>query len=188
MNESQQAGIVIFAVLGLIAFIIILIISAIRSANIASKQHKQKMNDMKAKEFGTFKHIVGLPIPENVMCQVYYCEDKLSIVGGGSTFNLSLDKIRDMTTATDIEIQKAYVSSVGGAVAGGLLFGPLGAIVGGRAKKKETKQVTVYFVITYDKDGKPEYISFDTAGSFKANKFISLFKQRPQVTRAAVEL
>lgn len=48
-----------------------------------------------------------------------------------------------MCIKTDKEIQQQYVSSVGGAVGGAVLFGPLGAITGGRAKKKTVKEVYI---------------------------------------------
>ncbi|MEH2944892.1 hypothetical protein VSQ32_19130 [Lachnospiraceae bacterium KK002] len=58
-------------------------------------------------------------------------------------FELEKSKITDMCIKTDKEIQQQYVSSVGGAVGGAVLFGPLGAITGGRAKKKTVKEVYI---------------------------------------------
>lgn len=151
-------------------------------------EKKAKLKQLKAKEHGVFKHTIGLPLPENTLCDVYYGEDKIIISGGGSTFNLLLSKINDITITTDDEIQKAYVSSAGGAVAGGLLFGPLGALVGGRAKQKKINQITNFLVITYEKDDEPNYISFDTTNNFKAIKIVSLFQKRPKTNQKVVEL
>ena len=51
---------------------------------------------------------------------------------------------------------------MGGAVAGGVIFGPLGAIIGGRAKNKKVKTVTQYLIITYTgENGELKYIGFD---------------------------
>ena len=55
------------------------------------------------------------------------------------TFKLLKEKITDVTMTNDIEIQKNNVSSIGGAVSGAILFGALGAIIGGRAKNKKVK-------------------------------------------------
>ena len=64
-----------------------------------------------------------------------------------------------MNLSTSTEIESAYISSVGGAVAGAALFGPLGALVGGRTKEKKVKKVEHYMIFTYLKDGRIDYIS-----------------------------
>ena len=185
----MQIAKIMSAIFGLCVLLLVIVIIRISKArNKAQQQHNIKMKELAATEEVTLKHTVGLPLAENTWCTVFYCEDKIVIIGGGTTFNLSFDKINDITMTTDVEIQKAYISSVGGAVAGGLLFGPLGAIVGGRTKKKESRQVTKYLIITYIKDEKTEYISFDATENFKAGKLITLFKQRPQVQKATIEL
>ncbi|MEK4403439.1 hypothetical protein MKZ26_03210 [Sporosarcina sp. FSL K6-6792] len=175
----------------LLAFIIFCVFMAVKSSkSIKAKRliHLRKMGELNAKEHGLLKHVVGLPLPENVICDVYYREDKITIEGGGSIFNLSFSKINDMVLTTDVEIQKAYVSSAGGAVAGGMIFGPLGAIVGGRSKQKETKTTTKFLVITYAKDDGLEYISFDVTNDFRVGKMVKLFKQLPQNHRSEIDL
>lgn len=107
------------------------------------------------------KHVTGLPIAEGTQCTVSYLSDKIEIKQGANTFALDLSKVTDITTTTDTEIQKNYVSSAGGAVGGALLFGPLGAIVGGRTKEKKTTTVTHYLIITYNTDNEVKYISFE---------------------------
>ena len=181
--------------IGLLLFFLFVAIFSIFMAVKISKlkkidklEKKNRINELDAKEYGLFKHTIGLPLPENTMCQVYYCEDKIIVEGGGSVFNLAHSKVIDLNITSDIEIQKAYVSSAGGAVAGGLVFGPLGALVGGRAKQKKIKQVTNFLVFTYDKDGTPDYISFDTNNSYKALKMLNLFKQRPRTNRSEIVL
>ncbi len=87
------------------------------------------------------KHQIGLPLAEGANCEVWHDEDedKVVIASSGNAFNLAFSKVTDITIKTDEEIQKAYVSSIGGAVGGAVLFGTLGAMVGGRAKEKESK-------------------------------------------------
>ena len=68
-----------------------------------------------------------------------------------------------MCIKTDTDIQNQIVSSVGGAIAGGFMFGTLGAVIGGRAKTKKVKTVTKYLIITYTNNkGEISYIGFDT--------------------------
>lgn len=52
------------------------------------------------------------------------------------SFSLPVEKLIDVSVMTNREIQKQYVSSVGGAVAGAMLFGSVGAILGGSAVSK----------------------------------------------------
>lgn len=123
------------------------------------------------------KHVVGLPIAEGVECVINYSAENIEITQGNNTFNLSISKVTDITDTTDVEIQKQYVSSTGGAVGGYMLFGPLGAIVGGRAKKKTSKKVTNYLVITYRDSEEIKYISFEYAPMFnlKVIKLVDRF-------------
>lgn len=84
-----------------------------------------------------------------------------------------------MCIKTDTEIQQQYISSVGGAVGGAVLFGPLGAMIGGRAKKKTIKnEVHRYLIITYQS---PEikYIGFEIGFNMAfANAYINEFKNK----------
>jgi len=69
------------------------------------------MIELNAKDHGRFKHVFGLPLPKNVDCDVYFCEDKIMIDSLGSIFNLSFSKISEITLISNVEIQKALVCS-----------------------------------------------------------------------------
>lgn len=127
---------------------------------------------------GNFRHINGLNIAENAQCEVLLYPSGYEFKSGAIKFNLPKSKVIDVTVKTDREIQQQYVSSIGSAVGGAVLFGPLGAIIGGRAKKKSIKTYSSYLIITY-KDGESiKYIGFDvTNAPFKAKKFESEFKK-----------
>lgn len=107
------------------------------------------------------KHQTGLPIAQDVVCRITNQDDEFQISGGGNDFVLRKDKISEISVMTDTEIQKQYVSSIGRAVAGGVVFGPLGAMVGGRAKEKKTKTKTYYLIFTYVSDNEIHYMSFE---------------------------
>ena len=132
------------------------------------KTKEQKIQDKKEKQlaeermqkilYGT--HFVGLPLGEGVNAAIAFEDDSMSIKCSGGNFSLLYSKVLSMEVKTDVEIQKTYVSSVGGAVGGAVLFGPIGAMIGGRAKEKKTKVVEYYLIITYEKDDNIEYMSF----------------------------
>lgn len=132
-----------------------------------TEKEKQKKIDKQEKrreklKTCTMKHINGLPIAEDVKCNITLTDDKYIFSSSTMNFELDKSKITDICIKTDTEIQQQYVSSVGGAVVGGALFGPLGAMIGGRAKKKTIKhEVHNYLIITYQSD-EIKYIGFDT--------------------------
>jgi hypothetical protein len=116
----------------------------------------------KVRTLSNAQHVAGLPISQGAECEILYNNEKFAFSGAGVKFNLPVRRVLDVAVKTDTEIQKAYVSSVGGAVGGAVLFGPLGAIIGGRSKQKKTKKVTYYFVLTYKKEDESiDYISFE---------------------------
>jgi len=145
------------------------------------KKEKVKTNMQILKENGvtamaTLPHTSGLPVANGILCSIHSYSDRIHFKANNMEFNLDKEKITDVAIATSTEIQKSYVSSVGGAVGGAVLFGPLGAIVGGRAKEKESRTITKYLIFTYKKDDEIQYISFDTSGNFvQSNQFVAEF-------------
>lgn len=123
------------------------------------------------------KHMDGLPWGEQTACSVYLYPDKYVFWRNKNTYTLSMDKITDVCIKTDIEIQKAYVSSVGGAVGGAMLFGTLGAMIGGRVKEKTDTTISQFLIFTYNKDGETKYISFEIPSHNKnASKFVEMYQ------------
>lgn len=117
------------------------------------------------------KHMTGLTLAEGAEVFVYRCPDKIIFERNQDTFELSSDKVKDILIKTDVEIQKSYVSSVGGAVGGYVLFGALGAMIGGRAKEKKSEVEEKYLIFSYEKDGETDYISFEVTNEPRANLF-----------------
>lgn len=132
-------------------------------------------------------HMAGLPLAEGATGTIIKEEDQFEIIAGGNKFSLKKEKITDISVKTDTEIQTQYVSSVGGAIAGGMVFGPLGAIVGGRAKKKKTSTVDYYLIFTYHSNGEISYASFKILDVEKARKWEKEFKTNPR-SAEAIEL
>lgn len=141
---------------------------------------KERNNELGASTNIMAKHIAGLPVAEGMDCFIYLCNDKIIFERNGSTYNLLMDKINDISIKTDVEIQKAYVSSVGGAIGGAVLFGPLGAMVGGRAKAKTTRNLQKFLIFTYEKEENVDYISFDVTNAPGSNAFIKHFQTLPK--------
>ena len=165
--------------LGLFAFCIIMGILTSRERRKAKKAVKKEMKLRNASLSALLKHFAGLPIPENTLCQVYSTPSRIEIVANGQQFNLTKEKIIDVSITTNTEIQKQLVSSSGGALGGAMLFGAVGALIGGRTKAKDVKQVKSYLIFTYQKENGTEYVGFDiSSDETRARKFVQEFQQQ----------
>ncbi|MFR0780633.1 MAG: hypothetical protein ACLSH8_13630 [Zhenhengia sp.] len=188
LGAGAIGGCVVLALEFNIGFLVLAIILGVLSYLCFKKGNGiSKVKEVESNQFVVFqdicidvKHVVGLPIQEGMECSLKYSEESIDITQGNTTFNLDLSKVRDITTTTDTEIQKQYVSSAGGAIGGYMLFGPLGGIVGGRAKKKNIKTTTHYLVITYLDDDKIKYISFEYIPCLEVTKIVNQFEASEQ--------
>lgn len=117
------------------------------------------------------KHMAGLPIAEGAEIFVYRCKDKIIFERNQDTIELDISKVRDILIKTDVEIQKSYVSSAGGAVGGYVLFGALGAMIGGRTKEKTSTITEKYLIFAYEKGNELDYISMEVTNEPNANLF-----------------
>lgn len=151
------------------------------------KKEKKDLTNLSI--YTAFHHISGLPIVEDTLCEVYSFPDRLDFKAGTTEITLSKDKITDMSIKTDTEIQNQAVSSVGGAVAGAMLFGAIGAVIGGRAKNKKVKTVTKYLIITYLGDTEPKFIIFDIKNNPQsADKLVKEFQKTDSSSGVKIEL
>lgn len=167
---------------------IILILSI---ASFIDKKNKEK-KELKDKDITlslTLPHLMGLSVPENSFCQIYSYRDKYDFVVNGATFSLSKDKITDISLKNNTEIQKQCVSSIGGAIGGAVLLGPLGAMIGGRTKTKELKTTTNCLIFTYKKENALDFIAFDATNTyFQANKLVKEFQKGINSQNITIEL
>lgn len=187
VNPAEVAPLFVL-ILVLIAFIVFCI-KMVGKTSKAKKAQKERVNQLKESGMllqDTFAHVSGLSVAENVFCTIRSFADRYQFIANGVEMNLQRSKITDVSIKTDTEIQTQYVSSVGGAVGGAVLFGPLGAIIGGRAKQKKTKTVSQYLIITYwSNENELKYVCFDVTGRvYSAAKFVDEFvKSRPAEAR-----
>jgi hypothetical protein len=135
------------------------------------------------------KHMAGLPFAEGTEVFVYRCPNKLVFERNQDTVELSIDKVRDIFIKTDVEIQKSYSSSVGGAVGGYVIFGPLGAMIGGRSKEKKSTIEEKYLIFAYmNKENEQDYISFEVTKEPNANLFNTNYYNLGNIERRKIEL
>lgn len=98
-------------------------------------------------------------MPERILIQ--------QIMFGKAEASLRYDQVTAAAKVDEVQIREVDKSVIGRAVVGGVLLGPLGAIVGG-ASGIGTKQKTDYkdyFVINYTaSNGEPAVLSFEMVG------------------------
>lgn len=180
----------------ILGFLILLMIICIKMLIFTSKSWRKQKEILKQRRadgmscYVTYTHVNGLPIPENTPCQISSYPDRIEFESGATKITLARQKITDMCVKTDTEIQQQAVSSIGGAIAGGVMFGPLGAIIGGRAKNKKVKTVTKYLIITYINDQEEiKYIGFDIQNNIMpACQLVEEFEQLNTNSGVQIEL
>lgn len=131
-------------------------------------------------------HMAGLPVPEGAEFYIYLGKDDILFERNESEYHLLFEKITDITIKTDVEIQNAYVSSIAGAVGGAVLFGPLGAMVGGRVQKKTDQRTNYYLIFAYIKESETEFISFEIRDELNAKKFTEFFRALPKEKKSVI--
>lgn len=147
------------------------------------KKNKLKKDNLKNTNYKLYTKlncINGLNNPPNTLCKLYSYNDYYEFILSGNSYKLTKNKVTDVSIKSETEIKQQYVSSVGGAVAGSMLFGPLGAIIGGRSKKKNIKNTSIYLIFTYIKDNKVNYITFDANGKLYCTKFVNEFNKNKE--------
>lgn len=167
-----------FLLLILVILLIFCIVMFVITSQNKSKGHQklsQQISQRHASLYAVCPHVQGLPIPENTLCTIYSVPGRYEITASGNNFNLEKNKITDMCIKTDFEIVSQQVSSIGGAIGGAVLFGPLGAVIGGRAKEKKSKKMYQYLIITYEFNGEIKYIGFDATANSQASALVKEF-------------
>lgn len=94
--------------------------------------------------------------------------------------SLKYSQITDIFYGAETEITQISKSSIGRALAGGLLFGGVGAIVGSVSGigTKEKKERHFYFIVSYiSGDGEEKFIQFEDTRLYKGSKVAAKLKE-----------
>lgn len=113
-------------------------------------------------------------------------DDKLQIEvpfakKGSQPVTLRYDQITDVAFESDFQKVAVSKSPIGRAVAGGLLFGGAGAIVGAVSgtTKKERTEIKFRLIIAYtSKDGEDKFLEYEDLSLLGNLKFANALKER----------
>lgn len=176
-TEYMPAPVVVIALAGPIAIGIYLVKKFIPKEEKPTTLQTHKKQQLLIVPKYKLQLVGGLNLPEGTTCTTKCYDDKIDFSANGQDFSLSTDKLIDVSVMTTREIQQQYVSSIGGAVAGAVLLGPLGAILGGAAQKKNIRRNQKYLTFTYLSGEETKYIVFDiTACSYIGNQIKQKYK------------
>lgn len=110
-------------------------------------------------------------------------EDHLELqkgVGNKDVATLAYSQIADVFYGSDVQVLVKDKSPIARAVAGGLLFGSTGAVVGAisGAGKKEKKVRRILFIISYvSADGQESFLTFRDTRLYKGPKVAARLKK-----------
>lgn len=187
--ETSDPRNLIGSVIGILISIL-LFRSSFKKSSKSKKQQQEKPAQSDDSIHISLSHVHGLPLTENALCEIITYPDNIKFKSGTTEINLARNKITDMCFKTDAEIQEQAVSSAGGAVAGAMMFGPLGAMIGGRAKTKKVIKTTQYLIITYlNQQGEISFIGFDSTYNFRsARKLVDEFRKLNTTSGIRIDL
>ena len=175
-----------YIILGIAIFFIALIIILLIHSAMDKKRYKKQI-EQEHKEgiliSAVFTHLNGLPIANGTNVKCCWYNDKIVFYANGSSYNLPIENLVDVSAKTNATTQTEYVTSKKKAVAGALLFGTPGAIIGSQPKKKTNTYFTSYIVFTYkSKDRQSvKYVEFDASGNpYMARKMAEYFNTLPK--------
>lgn len=139
---------------------------------------------------GRFYHEAGLDLPPDVKCTVTYRPDRLTFSAMNQEFSLDHRKVRSVAKTTRKQLQRQYVSSAGGAIAGAALFGPVGAILGGSARQRTVRDYTRYLIFAYGGAGEDtKYIILRlTDWGSDGRAFVRAYRRQLKGTRTHTDL
>ena len=161
--------IIIWIVFFILALVVVIYAIYNLAKGYANKIEQEENIINKGKEYnaiysGKFWHICGLSLAENSECILHLGEEKIVIESKSNIYNLHLNKILDMNIKDSKEVQ----NSISGAVGGALLFGPIGAFLGGTSTELHR-----FFIIIYrNKNNEEKCISFDMKDNLESLKHI----------------
>lgn len=130
--------------------------------------------------FMLLKDVGGLKTGWSIDVSLYDDHLELKNFAVKQPITLKYTQITDVFHGYTTEIQEKGKSTIGRAVAGGLLFGGAGAVVGAMTAngKKEKKVTKLMFIISYtSSQGEESFLEFEDTRHYKGKKLSQKLKE-----------
>lgn len=179
-----SGDVVLYVIVACMIVLLVLAVSyAVNGAGGKEKKASRHAREIYGRDrfrfLGLFPLAGGLSLPEGVPCCVARLSDGILVEAEGQQFWLPDRRLTGVSVLSRQEAERYYVSSAGGAVAGGMAFGALGAALGGRIRKKTVRKRQKFLIITYlDKtEENTGCLVFDAGKSPSVSRFVQLGKE-----------
>lgn len=141
----------VWVVLGV--FLALLIVAAIAT----NKKKKAQATAMGASSFSSGVVLHGIPhVPAQTGVDVFVANEKLTFKTNALTFDLPFDKVSAATALKTTDLLTKDKSVLARGIVGGVLLGPLGAIVGGMSGIGKKQLKGAFLVINYQQNNSDE--------------------------------
>lgn len=140
---------------------IVFLISTVVSLPYAIKESKKTREVEKQREMqlkytnqiplysGSLEHRSGLPVAPGINCKLTVFNDRIDIMCSGGTFNIPKERVLAFDSLDEKQLEYVSKQSISKALAGGMLLGGVGAILGGMPKVSAREYKTPYLAIIY---------------------------------------
>lgn len=127
--------------------------------------------------------IEGLPVNDNadLMFKLNPQGAKFIFHQEQKTFEISIEKLTKVQWYDKTTMEKVISQSAPGMIIGAAAFGLIGAMIGGRVKTKDVKNITHFVIINYNSDGDKQIImkTNDAWGAVKISDYFKELKPEP---------
>ncbi len=118
------------------------------NARVLNEMEKKEEMDCLADAEGLL-HLSGLSVPAQTDCHVYLNRGGLIVECASARFNIPASNITDISFMDLSQVRKHYVDNASGAIAGGLMFGALGALFMGGTKEITEVNEQYFLAVSY---------------------------------------
>lgn len=174
---------------GLIAVLILFFLALL--GFLLSRKNASKAKNYGARAYCIATHMYGIPgIPQKYPADLYFTDEKIIIEAKKNIFELHYSQITAAEGVHKSDILVKDKSVVARGLTGGLLLGPVGAIVGGMSGVGQKNIKGEFLILNFRSSGEsePKVVIFDINNISKARKLAEFVKYKSQIGTGPITL
>lgn len=166
--------------IGLGLAVLTIVYYVVRTTKINKARRQEFLKRTGCVKMGEMPHICGLPVIKGAMCQVGINNQEFVFQKEDKLITLPLNRVIDVGVKNKEEIRSYYVSNAGTAIAGGMMFGEIGALLGGQPEKVTETIRSQFFIIIYHDGNSVSTLMFDALQCHNAWEIDDYYKNLPK--------